>query len=388
MHPSQLLDLLSEPFPLLRICSGTDQLPNGLAAAMAPAIVDWQRSPGDSGDEDYFLVRNVNVGGNPVEGKCVLATAKVPRTGVMSAEWVLVLQRLLGKDTPAGHGQLRLRFHEDKRPTIVNRDGDPMWPDPHVGDLVFSFEAWRPPGKSFQPLAGLDPSTYALTMRCYAGPQRFLEDGICNRSWVTYPLDFSRHGEALDDLLYTALITGDSLARHTINNLLDSPAVHLELEQPDYPQADPRQIQALQPLLDESLVPEDPIAEISGGEIGYHLLQRSCITMALNVIDTCLHRLHHRRPELGPYESLSVAPRSIPSWISDLAHADRRATLMRLPGAVHWLALNQTVLPDKSYIILQEAGLLETETDGQSVRHHYTLAGDTPYGRISDSLMQ
>jgi len=388
MEPVELLNLLSEPYPLLRIRSEVDRLPIGLAAAMAPAIVDWRRSMLEDDQEGFYLVHNVNVGGNPVEGRTVLATVKIPRAGVIAADWVLVLKRILGKDTAAGHGQLRLRFHEDKQPTVLNRDGGPMWPDPHVEDLVFSFEAWRPPGTSFNPRAGLDPNTYALTMRCYAGPQRFLEDGVCNHSWAVYPLDLDRHYDAFNNLLYTALVTGDSLARHTINHLLEKPAVHLDLEPTDYPQIDPRQIEELRPLLDRDQVPEDPIAQITGGLISYHLLQRSCITMGLNVIDTSLHRLHHRYPELGTYESLPVAPKKIPSWISNLAHSDRRATLLRLPGAIHWLAVHQTVLPDRSQVILKNAGLLRTGADGQVVSHYYFLGGDTPYGRISDSLMQ
>jgi len=388
MHPKELLDLFAEPYPLLRLRSGTDHLPNGLAAAMAPAIVDWRRSPLDGGDDDYFLVRNVNVGGNPVEGRSVLATVKVPRAGVVAAEWVLVLLRVLGKDVSAGHGQLRLQFSGEKRPVVLNREGGPMWPDPHLDDLVFSFEAWRPPGTPFQPLAGLDPATYALSMRCYAGTQRFLEDGVCNRSWVTYPLDFGERPDVGDELLYAALVTGDSLARHTINHLLDNPDVNLDLEQADYPQVGPQRIEELQSLLDRDQVPDDPIAELTGGEISYHLLQRSCITMGLNVIDTCLHRVHHRHPELGPHRSLAVAPKHIPGWVSELAHADRRSTLLRLPGAMHWLAVNQNVLPDKSHRILEKAGLLRQGPDGQVLHHHYTLGEQTPYGRISETLMQ
>ncbi len=388
MHPRELLDLLTEPYPLLRLKSGSDQLPSGLAAAMVPAIVDWQRSEMGGQDDDHFLVRNVNIGGNPVEGRQVLATVRVPRRGVMSAEWVLVHLRLLRKEGPAGHGQLRLKFAPENRPVVLNREGGPMWPDPHLDDLVFSFEAWRPPGSSFQPLAGLDPHTYALTLRCYGGAQRFLEDGVGNHGWVSYPLDFGNRTGALDELLYTALVTGDSLARHTISHLLNEPNVHLNLQQADYPGANKDQIEKLRRLLEQDQIPGNPIAEITGGDISYHLLQRSCITMGLNVIDNCLHRVHHQHPEYGQYNSLSVAPSRIPSWVSELAHADRRGTLMRLPGAVHWLAVNQTVLPDKSYQILEKADLLQRKPDGQLVRHSYTLGGETPYGRLSENLMQ
>lgn len=158
MNPSKLLDLLGKPFPLLSIHSNTEQLPNGLAAAMAPAIVDWQGSQLTGNDDDFFLVRNVNVGSNPVEGNIVLATLKIPLNGIIGAQWVLVMMRKLGKDTLAGHGQLRMVFNPENCPVILNDAGNPRQPEPYVKDLVFSFEAWRPAGISFNPLAGLDRS--------------------------------------------------------------------------------------------------------------------------------------------------------------------------------------------------------------------------------------
>jgi len=388
MRNTELLDLLTEPYPLLRIRSGSDQLPNGLAAAMVPLVVDWRRSRLAGDPEDYYLVRNVNVGGNPVAGRSVLATVKVPRFAVTEAEWVLVILRLMGKDISAGHGQVRLRFAPGNGPVVLNREGGPMWPDPHLEDLVFSFEAWRPPGTPFQPLAGLDPRTYALTLRCYDGAQRFLEDGVSNHAWTCYPLDLSGRPGALDELLYTALVAGDSLARHMASHFLGDPGVNLLLEQPDYPSASPREIEKLRTLLEMDRIPDDPIAEITGGDVSYHLLQRSCITMGLSLINSCLHRIHHRHAELGKFESLSVAPREIPDWAAARAHADRRATLMRLPGALHWLAVNQNVLPDKSYAVLEKAGLLRRSPNGQLVRRRYALDDATPYGRIGDTLMQ
>ncbi len=388
MKPSKLLDLLGKPFPLLSIHSNTEQLPNGLAAAMAPAIVDWQGSQLTGNDDDFFLVRNVNVGSNPVEGNIVLATLKIPLNGIIGAQWVLVMMRKLGKDTLAGHGQLRMVFNPENCPVILNDAGNPRQPEPYVKDLVFSFEAWRPAGISFNPLAGLDPSTYALTMRCYAGSQRFLEDGVLSHSWVAYPLDLNDHPETYPSLLYTALVTGDSLARHTINHLLDNPRVHTELNQSDYPFIDPRQLNEFQQLLAQDLVPKDPIADLMDGNISYHLLQRSCITMGLNVIDNGLHRLHRLHPELGEYQSLRVGAREIPSWINQLAHSNRRSTLMKLPGAMHWIMMNQSVLPDRSYVVLKDGGLLALNDRGEVMSQHFQLGGETPYGRISESLMQ
>lgn len=388
MNPDQLLEILEEPYPLLRVHSATDALPSGLALAMIPAIVDWDRSRLEGDEDDYYLVRNVNFGGNAVGGYNILATVKVPRTGVIEAQWVSTLLRVFGKDTPGGHGQLRLIFRKDRRPMVLSHEGTPLSNDPYLDDLIFSFEAWRPPSLHFDPLAGLDPKTYALTMRCYAGTQRFLEDSLRGLSWHCFSLALPPVDEALDELLYTCMTMGDSLARHTFKNLMKNPGRYFNGDPRDYPKPTPEHEEKFREFLLQQSVPEDPISQIMGGDISYHLLLRSCITMALTIVDACNSRIHQRHPELPEYHSLHVTPGEIPSWASSLAHSNRRNMLMRLPGTVYWLIRNQNVLPDRAHLILQEAGLLQLDEEKKLLKRVYYISEDTPYGRLLDNLMQ
>jgi len=388
LEPGEVLDLIEQPYPFLRVRSATDALPSGLALAMVPALVDWNRSQLQGKDDDFYLVHNLNFGGNPAGGYNMLVTAKVPRHGVVRAEWVSTLLRIFKKDTPGGHGQLRLIFDPDRRPVVLNRDGTPFTNRPHLDDLVFSFEAWRPPAAHFDPLAGLDPKAYALTMRCYAAPQRFLEDSLRNLSWHCYPLALPPVEEAYDELLYTCLTMGDSLARHTFRKLLEDPGRFFDRDPQDYPDPLPEQIEKLREMLLDTSVPEDPIAQIMGGDISYHLLLRSCITMALTAIDACSSRIHQRHPQLGEYRPLRVTPKEIPSWAISLAHSNRRNMLMRLPGTIYWLIRNQDVLPDRAHQILLEGGLLQLDEQGQPVKKVYHISEETPYGRLLDNLMQ
>jgi len=388
MKPEKLLEILEEPYPLLRVHSSTDALPSGLALAMAPAIVDWERSRLEGDEEDFYLVRNVNIGGNPAGGYNVLATAKVPRRGVMEAQWVSTLLRVFGKDTPGGHGQLRLIFREDRRPCVLNEEGNPLSSDPYLDSLVFSFEAWRPPSLHFDPLAGLDPKTYALTMRCYAGTQRFLEDSLRSLSWHCFSLALPPVDEALDELLYTGLTMGDSLSRHTFKKLLENPTRYFDGDPRDYPDPTVEQVEKLHEILLDKTLPEDPISQIMGGDVSYHLLLRSCITMALSVIDACNSRIHESHPELPAYNPLRVTPGEIPSWASSLAHSNRRNILMRLPGTIYWLIRNQNVRPDRAHMILLDAGLLQLDEEERPIEKVYLISEDTPYGRLQDNLMQ
>ncbi|MBZ0268377.1 hypothetical protein K8I85_09500 [bacterium] len=372
---------------MLRPRSSTDAFPSGLAVAMAPAIVDWKRSSLGQGEEDYYLVRNVNFGGNPVGGSTLLVTARIPCAGVARAEWVMARVRALGQDTPGGHGFLRLVFREGARPAILDRDGEPFADDPHVDDLVFSYEAWRPPGRGFDPKAGLDPETYALTMRCFSGPQRFLEDALQDRWWACYPIALPDVPGAGDDLLHACLVMGDSLARHTVQYVLDHPGTHFGARPIDYPAPDPDDIEKLRSLFTTDGIPADPIAELMGGEISYHLLKRSCITMAMATLEVGFRRIHSRHPQLGDRPLLKATPTPLPAWTQDLAHGDMQRVLVRLPAALYWIAKHSTVVPARAHLILDEAGMLVRDEHGQIVSHEYRIDDRTPYGRLEDHLI-
>lgn len=388
MNARKFLDIKRESFPTLRVKVNRDALPNGLAVAMAPAVTDWERSSVGHGDDDFYLVRGVNFGGNPVQGRSILATVKVPCHGVVAAEWVMTLMRIKGRDTPGGHGQLRLIFAEDRRPMVLNREGQPFSDQPYLDDLVFSFEAWRPPAAQFDALAGLDPRTYALTMRCYSGGQRFLEDSLKNMSWTCYPLRVPDTPNAHDELLYTCLAMGDSLARLTLEEALEDPGNYYRGNPADYEPLSDEEKSELQELLERMVIPDQKIAAIFSGDRTYHLLLRSCITMALAAVDACFSRIHHLNPELGEYRNLQIAPVQLPSWLDRLAHMGKRNTLKRIPGALHWMMNNQNVIPGRAHQILDAGELLQRDDKGNLIKHHYHIGGQTPYGPLSENLMQ
>jgi hypothetical protein len=387
MKPEEILNLIKEPWPFVRVKVSSDVFPSGLAIAMVPAIVDWQRSSIGPGDDNYFIVRNVNFGGNPVSGHTTLTTVRVPCTGVVAAEYVEVCGRILGRDAVAEHGQIRLVFAKNRRPVVLDQNGEPFSNNPYLDDLVFSYEAWRPPTTEFDPRLGLNPKTYALTLRCYGGCQRFLEDGLRDKFWACYPLQLPDVPEALDDLLYTCLTFGDSLARHTVRFLLRHPDHHFARNPSDYAEPDQELVRQLRTKLAADQVPENSIAEITGGEISYHLLLRSCITMALTTIDAGADRTHQRYPVLGERPHLQIGPESLPSWVADIAFADKLHTLLRIPALIYWVAKHQEVFPSSGATSLDRASLLRRGEDGSPVRYQYSLGADTPYGQLRNNLM-
>lgn len=387
MKPEEILDLIKEPWPSVRVNVSTEVFPSGLAVAMVPAIVDWHRSSVGPDDDNYFIVRNVNFGGNPATGHTVLATVRVPCTGVVAAEYVEVCGTILGRGAVAEHGQIRLIFAKNRRPVVLDRNGEPFSNNPYLDDLVFSYDAWRPPATGFDPRLGLDPKTYALTLRCYSGGQRFLEDGLRDKFWVCFPLRLPNVSGALDDLLHTCLTFGDSLARHTVRYLLNHPDRHFADNPTDYADPDPELVRRLRSDIAADQVPENSIAEITGGEISYHLLLRSCITMALTTIDAGADRTHQRYPARGERPHLQIGPDNLPKWVSDIAHADKLQTLLRIPALIYWVAKHQEVIPSTGVASLDRAGLLQRGEDGSPLRHQYSLRADTPYGQLRDNLM-
>src|SRR5678809_1298992 len=93
--------------PVLRVSTDLDALPNGLSVAMAPLLVGWHSASSGFDSEDYYLVRNVNVLNNPVEGTTFLGTVKVWAESVESVEFVMVISKIANRETPGGHAMLR-----------------------------------------------------------------------------------------------------------------------------------------------------------------------------------------------------------------------------------------------------------------------------------------
>ena len=384
-----ILSWIQQETPLLRAQVRHDALPGGLSLAMMPALVSWSRSRPGHQPDDFFLVHNVNVGGNPIAGTVDLATVRIPSRGVTGIEFVMVIERVLGVDTPGGHGMIRFLFEGDARPVVLANDGQPLTNLPEMMDLVCSWEAWRPPSRQFDGQKGLDPNTYALTMRCIHGPDRFLSDGLQRRPWVCYPMKLPAVEFVGDHILQTCLLLGDALARRTFASILAPRAgraggASVGPEEPptDYGARERRAI--LRRLRDEQ-APEDPIPSRLEGKISYHLLLRSCITMGLTAIDMGLDRAYREAGELRG-KRLEVTPGPLPDWIDRLPHAGMTGIFELLPHALAWVAEHHRVIPAAAYKILRDARLLHRR-HGRTVFHYYDLRRRTPYGKLRSNLI-
>lgn len=380
-----LLEWEKTTSPLMRVDTTRDTVLGGLAAAMLPLVVRWQvSSPGFEAD-DFHVISNVNVGGNPVEGTTWLATVKVPGGAVRSVEFVTAMSKVGRLETEAGHAMLRFIFEDDRRPVILGRDGNPMTRNATIPDLIVSWEAWRPPLASFNPLAGLDPDTYALTARCFNGPARCLLDSILDRPWICYPLKLPGIENAADELFHSALLLADAAARQILTALLDARIDSNETLPSDYQRLERDEWRAVRDGLNEANVAEEPIRAILGGNLRYQLLQRSCITMALQTIDWAMQRMNRRAGESAP-RRVRVAPQNLPGFIDAIVSGQRTATLLQLPAALHWLISNQTVVPGRAFQLLDEAGLLEHRR-GEVLKLHYDNRNETPYGALHEHVI-
>lgn len=211
--------------PLVRVRTDQDAVVGGLAMAMAPVVVSWPSSSAGFDPDDYYVLRRVNAANNPVGGHTMLGGLKVFADAVEAVEFVMVISKVAHRESPGGHAMLRFIFREDRRPTLLDRGGDPVENDSAVEDIVLSWEAWRPPLASFDPVKGLDPKTYALTPRCYVGSVRCLADSILDRPWHCYPLKLPAVEHAGAELLYVSLALADAVWRQTVLNLLQE---HIE----------------------------------------------------------------------------------------------------------------------------------------------------------------
>jgi hypothetical protein len=118
---AEALEWKRDTSDVIRVRIEKDVVPGGLALAMAPVFVNWQSASACFGPDDYYILRNVNVGNNPVGGILLLAGLKVFADSVESAEFVKVTWKVKGRSTPFGHGMLRFIFRE-KEAIILDRE--------------------------------------------------------------------------------------------------------------------------------------------------------------------------------------------------------------------------------------------------------------------------
>ncbi len=382
---SEVLEWSRTDTPMVRVETARDELPGGLAMAMAPLMVHWNASSLGFGANDYYLVHNVNVFSNPIEGTTTLATVRVPAAGVESIEFVMVLSKVAKTQTEFGHAQLRFIFEAKKRPVILSIEGKPIPHRAEMKDLVLSWEAWRSPGASFDPVAGLDPQRYALSLRCFNGSVRYMSDSLFERPWTCYPIQLPDLPNAANEFLYVGLLLGDAVARQTIFGLLDRQIEAGRNMPEDYSEPEASEWAEVKDAIKRENLPDDSIRDMLSGKLRYHLLLHSCVTMALMTLDWANVRLHQRTGLPLP-KRIRVTPDSQPDFIDDLAHGKRSSALLRLPAALHWLMHHQTVIPGRAYLLLDEAGLLQRR-NGRIVRKTYANREETPYGFLKDHLI-
>ena len=387
-----LLKWMNAKAPESTVFNPQSRWPNGLAESMTPLLVDWEDSCLNntnkvSQSNEYFIVHNAYVSGNPILGSARLATIRIPTKGVKTVEFLIVrynIKGLLAKT--GGHVQLRFIFDEAHRPELLRADGslDPV--QPYLDDLIVSWEAWRPTGETWNFKEGLDPTKYRLTARLYAGDQRFLQDALRGAVWDCYPLDLSVSADAPDAVLSTGLLMGDALGRHLIWDMLEKGLIKDPTEEVKkaWKKED---LQKAEKMFAEEGIPQH-LEKIYFNELkpGYHALERSCINMALEQIDQTMKRIY-KRDHLGSWTDIHVAPTTIPSWFDDVVEGKDWKAFFEAPYALTWLINHKEVLPYKAYLPLKKAGLLQLNKKGKIIFYRYNYKETSPYGPLREKIM-
>jgi hypothetical protein len=382
---ADVLDWSRGDSPLIRVRIARDTVPGGLSLAMAPMFVGWRGISSGFGPDDHYLIHNVNIANNPVGGVLVLGTLKVWADSVEKVEFVAVTTKVKNHDTPFGHAMLRFIFREGRRPVILDKRGSQLANDAEVSDLIVSWEAWRPPQEKFDAVKGLNPNRYALTPRCMIGAVRYLTDSTLNRPWHCYTIKLPDIEHAYDELMYSCLALADAVARQTVSQLLERRIDDGKNFPHDYLAASEGDWAAVAEYYTTSRLSRDPVRDVLDGKISYHLLERSCISMALLSLDWANHRIH-RRAGLPEPARVAVAPESLPSFITDLAGGERTPMLLRVPAALQWIMVNQTVVVEKAAQMLDDVGLLQRDEKGP-LRTDWETPRETPYGNLLDHMI-
>ena len=385
----QLLARVHSRGETLRLRTATDVLPGGYSAAMLPVMIDWDHSrPFDA--EPFVIIHNLNHGGNPIDGTTVFCSARIPLEGIESVEFTFLPLDNIGREGLVQHGQLRFVFAKDQQVELLNYGDDSMGSDRHVRDLVFSWEAWRPPSEGFDVITGMDPASYMLSPRAFSGPTRFLDDALGHRDWFSYPLRMPNGHAGLVELLKVNLALCDGVARHAASRILKQSEEEWASLAPD--RRDDAGVQAEWEELREVVAPSEVTREALGSiedKVDYQTLLRSCATMALYTVNVAVDRLvaaghtdgldldHRMLPDLGSQEK----------WMTDLAETDLKGIFLRAPAALKYLRANPQAFPKNIPKQLERAGLLELE-QGKVKKIQYSLDKTTPYGTLQENLIK
>ena len=383
----QLLTWAEDNRDIMRLRTDRDVLPGGYMAAFAPMLVAWQESK-LRGDESYAILRNVNYGGNPLERTTVLQSARVPLGGVEAAEFLLVP---LNPSGTVHHAEIRFIFTPQHSPELLDLAGSQTGTVASFPDLIFSWEAWRPPQRKFSIRGGLDESAYSLTLRAFAGPQLFLEDSLREHDWFSYRLRLPGDKAGLQELLRVVLALGDGVARNTIQHVLQQDeATWLAHAPPGEGETenDSKTWQRLESRLANAAPPEADSHSLPEAEQSYHALVRSCATLARYSVLLATWRLIDRGHADGV--NLDQLPNAdlpqIEGWMKAVAHADLRRLFISAPAALRFLVRNPQVRPAKIPEELDAAGLL-VRKDGKPWQIQYSRKATRPYSASGVNLL-
>jgi hypothetical protein len=390
LSPDQLLKWAEDNTEIMRLRTDRDLLPGGYMAALAPMLAAWNESR-YQGADGFLILRNVNYGGNTFERTTVLQSVRVPLDGLEEAELTLVPSSGLGAHDLVHHVQLRFIFSAESCPVLLNLADTETGTDPRISDLVLSWESWRSPDQSFSLKQGLDESAYGLSLRAFAGPQRYLEDSIRGRDWFGYRLQMPGAKAGIRELFLVCVALGDGVARDSIHRLLEQGENAWLAHAPcrdaeDDPTAQPtRADKAIWEQLSERLrataPPRDMAPALPTGEQTYQVLVRSCAALARYAILIAAHRLLERGVSSEVVrEKLPAAELEQPEpWMKDLARTDLRGLFLHAPTAIRFLTRSPSVIPAKIPDELDAAGLLQRH-DGKPSLIRYGREATRPYG--------
>jgi hypothetical protein len=390
LTPEQLLARVQRPEELLRLRTAVDIVPGGYAAAMMPVMIDWDKSrPWD--EDPFVIIHNLNHGGNPVDGTTVFCSARIPLEGVEAVEFTMVPLDHIAKEGLVQHGQLRFVFAADKQVELLNYGDDGMGSDRYLRDIVFSWEAWRPPSEGFDVMTGMDPANYLLSPRAFSGPTRFLDDALGHRPWFSYRLRMPNGHAGLVELLQVNLALCDGVARHTASNILKQSEEEWARQAPDG-QGDPgasSNWDELRQAVAPSEVTREALSGLKEEDLNYQTLMRSCATMALFTVNVAVERL----VAAGHTDGLDLDNQMLPDlghqekWMTELAGTNLKGIFLRAPAVLRYLRKNPQAFPKNIPKQLEKAGLLELDR-GKVKKFTYQMDKTTPYGTLQENLIK
>jgi len=383
LSPAELLAWAEDNTQVMRLRTFRDVIPGGYMAAMAPLLVDWRSVDTDNAEHDIVL-RNVNYGGNPLERITVLHSLRFSTNAVEFAELVLVPPppETGGRFAPWYHVQLRFVFEAGREAQLLNLASSETGTDARIPDLILSWESWRSPDKRFDVVSAMDTAAYGLSLRAYAGPQRFLEDTLNQQNWFSNRLRMPGGRAGVSELLKVVLVLGDGVARHTISGLLQqSEANWLKHAPPGGDDAQTaQQWQTLRERAQYTKAADDSALQLGCGERRYQTLVRSCSTLTRYAVLVAASRLIQRGHSDGVV--LDKLPEPVlhepEPWMGDMAGSSLKGLFLRAPLALRYIISHPETLPNKIPGEFAEAGLV-AQRGGEAQVREYSRSGIRPY---------